>query len=89
MSFMENQSYFNKNHLQGDSNNEEDNVSKKSKLLPTFFESPIHFDKRTKETSIQHNENKDQLSQPVPSIIESETSKEILQTNQHIPNPKL
>ena len=98
VSFMENQPYFTKNHLQGENIVEEDNFLKISKpveednllkiseSLPNMFDmidTPLHFDKRSKEIGAQNNKEQDASSSQVPSIMESEPGGELLQTDQN------
>ena len=92
VSFMENQPYFTKNHLQGKNNVEEDNFLKIFESLPNMIDiidTPLHFDRQSKEIGAQNNKEQDVSSLQVLSIMESKLGGELLQTDQSNPKPKL
>ena len=54
-----------------------------------IIDTPLHSDKRSKETGAQNNKEHDASSSQVPSIMESEPGGELLQTDQSNPKPEL
>lgn len=78
VSFLENQPYFSKDHIQGEKEREKVNFWNIPIIIPSST-SPIFSEIQTQEKSVQDIGNKGNSCQPLPSIDVSQTGGEILQ----------